>query len=82
MYLGEGDCDDNDDCWGSLICADRDGGGIPGLIISGGPSAHDYCYCEEWPICPYGARDGDTSVDAAFSHDPVRCDNDQFIDSV
>ena len=67
-----------------MKCGHRDNGeAISGLMISGEEYDNsDFCYCPDWPICPYGARDGDTSVDAAFSHDPVRCDNEQFIDSV
>ena len=40
----------------------------------------DHCYCPNYPICPYGAIDGNTN--AAFTNAATTCDDGQFIDSV
>ena len=39
LYLGHGDCDEDVDCYDSLLCGHRDDGeGILGLYVGGGPS--------------------------------------------
>ena len=66
-----------DECFTGLDCTcyDDHPGGCGGMR-----DRTDHCYCPNYPICPYGALDGNT--DADFLHTEVTCDDGQFIDSV